>query len=48
MTKDVGLAMPDIYKNRNDPVQSYKNYLFYEKSKILKWKYTKTPEWYEK
>ena len=48
MTKDVGLAMPDIYKNRDDPVQSYRNYLFYEKSKILKWKYTKTPEWYEK
>ena len=48
MTMDVGLAMPEMYKNRDDPVQSYRNYLFYEKSKILKWKYTKIPEWYEK
>lgn len=48
MTMDIGLAMPEIYKDRDDPVQSYRNYLFYEKSKILKWKYTKIPEWYEK
>ena len=48
MTMDVGLAMPEIYKDRDDPVQSYRNYLFHEKSKILKWKYTKMPEWYEK
>ena len=48
MTMDIGLAMPEIYKNRDNPVQSYRNYLFYEKSKILKWKYTKIPEWYEK
>ena len=57
MTKDVGLAMPDIYKNRDDPVQSYKNYLFYEKSKILIWnkciiidgvKYGHKPQWYIK
>ena len=48
MTMDVGLAMPEIYKDRDDPVQSYRNYLFHEKSKILKWKYTKRPEWYEK
>ena len=48
MTMDIGLAMPEIYKDREDPVQSYRNYLFHEKSKILKWKYTKIPEWYEK
>ena len=55
MTMDVGLAMPEIYKDRNDPVQSYRNYLFYEKSKILKWnkcvivngaKYERKPQWY--
>ena len=55
MTMDVGLAMPEIYKDRDDPVQSYRNYLFYEKSKILKWnkcvivngvKYERKPQWY--
>ena len=55
MTMDIGLAMPEIYKDRNNPVQSYRNYLFYEKSKILKWnkhvfingvKYERKPRWY--
>lgn len=55
MTMDIGLAMPEIYKNRDNPVQSYRNYLFYEKSKILRWnkcvivngvKYERKPQWY--
>lgn len=46
MTKDVGLAMPEKYKNRNDPIQSYKEYLVHEKSKILKWNRGIMPEWY--
>ena len=28
ITKDVGLAMPDIYKNRSNPTHSYKLYLY--------------------
>ena len=31
MTADVGLAMPDIYKNREDPVMSYRAYLVHGK-----------------
>ena len=48
LTTDVGLAMPDEYKNRSDPTASYKMYLFYEKSGILKWKHSDEPEWYAK
>lgn len=48
MTKDVGLAMPDIYKNRSNPTLSYKLYLVYGKSDVLKWNRGKVPEWYEK
>jgi hypothetical protein len=46
MTKDVGLAMPEKYKNREDPVQSYREYLVHEKSRILKWNRGMMPEWY--
>ena len=48
LTTDVGLGMPNIYKNRADPTQSYKNYLFYEKFDVMKWKYGQTPAWYTK
>ena len=46
LTADVGLAMPEIYKNRGDPTQSYKNYLIYGKQEVLKWKRGTMPEWY--
>lgn len=46
MTEDVGLAMPDGYKDRGDPVQSYKEYLVHEKSGILKWDRGRMPGWY--
>ena len=46
MTTDVGLAMPEKYKNRENPTLSYKLYLFYEKSEILKWDRGEMPDWY--
>ena len=46
MTTDVGLAMPEIYKNRDDPVASYRRYLMYEKRGVLKWSRSKVPCWY--
>ena len=46
MTTDVGLAMPEKYKDRSDPTQSYKLYLVHEKSKVLKWNRGKMPQWY--
>ena len=46
MTADVGLAMPEKYKDRSNPTLSYKFYLFYEKSGILKWNRGKMPQWY--
>jgi hypothetical protein len=47
MTKDVGLAMPDVYKDRSDPTRSYKMYLVHGKSSVLKWNKGKIPEWYK-
>lgn len=47
ITTDVGLAMPDIYKNRSNPTHSYKLYLVYGKGNILKWNKGKKPEWYK-
>lgn len=31
-------VMPDIYKLCDDPVLSYRNYILYEKTKLLSWK----------
>lgn len=46
ITDDIALAMPGIYKNRYNPTQSYKLYLFHEKSGVLKWSRGHMPEWY--
>ena len=46
LTTDVGLAMPDVYKDRSNPTESYKWYLVCEKSNILKWNRGKAPQWY--
>jgi hypothetical protein len=46
MTTDIGLAMPDKYKYRNNPTLSYKLYLVHEKSKVLKWDRGRMPQWY--
>jgi hypothetical protein len=47
MTQDVGLAMPNKYKDRDDPVRSYRTYLVHEKFRILEWSRGRDmPEWY--
>ena len=47
MTTDVGLAMPDVYKDRDDPTGSYKLYLVHEKYGVLKWnRGSAVPGWY--
>lgn len=38
-------AMPDKYKNRN-PIEAYRNYYIYEKSRFAKWKFCDPPQWY--
>jgi len=40
------LAMPDQYKNPQDPVQSYRNYLLYEKGYAV-WKHNNEPHWWD-
>ena len=39
-------AMPDKYKDYNDPVNGYRNYYVGEKSKFAKWTCNPEPEWY--
>ena len=45
LTRDVGLAMPDEYKDRNNPTSSYKRYILSVKSNIVSWKRSVIPEW---
>ena len=40
------LAMPDQYKNSEDPVQSYRNYLLHEKGYAV-WKHNNEPGWWD-
>ncbi len=35
LTEDIGLAMPEEYKDRSDPVASYRNYIIHAKSEIV-------------
>lgn len=46
ITEDVGLGMPEKYKDRSDPTGSYKNYIMHEKSNVVSWKRSKVPDWY--
>lgn len=46
MTVDVGLAMPEKYKDRSDPTGSYKRYIIHEKFDVVSWKRGKVPDWY--
>ncbi len=46
LTSDVGLAMPEQFKDRSDPVKSYKDYIICMKSSFLRWKFTSPPAWY--
>ncbi len=45
MTTDVGLGMPDKYKDGDDPVASYRRYILGEKMSIAKWERGARPAW---
>ncbi len=45
LTPDVGLAMPEKYKDRNDPTSSYKQYMLSEKFAVMSWKHGIKPNW---
>lgn len=40
------LAMPDMYKDPKNPVDSYQTYVFFEKSHFLNWKKRDPPPFY--
>ena len=40
------LCMPEIYKNLNDPVESYRNYYRGEKRAMASWKKRERPDWF--
>jgi len=41
------LAMPEIYKKYNDPIQCYRAYYMDEKIKFAVWWYSEIPWWYK-
>jgi len=41
------LAMPEQYRCKSSVI-SYRLYYIFEKAKIAKWNFTKTPDWFEK
>src|SRR6056297_430755 len=51
--RDIGLtefpqAMPDEFKVRENPVQGYRNFYIYDKSRFAKWTKRPVPDWYKK
>ena len=46
LTTDVGLAMPDEYKDRNDIIGSYRRYVMLAKSSVTSWKHGQVPDWF--
>ena len=46
ITRDVGLAMPDEYKDRNDVTGSYRKYVMLAKSSVTSWKHGPVPDWF--
>jgi hypothetical protein len=43
---EFGLAMPDVLKNYDDPVQSYRDYYHLDKATFASWKYREKPPWW--
>ena len=42
-----GLAMPDILKNYDDPIQSYRDYYHLDKATFASWSHRPTPPWWD-
>ena len=43
---EFGLAMPDILKNYDDPIQSYRDYYHLDKATFASWKGREKPPWW--
>ena len=43
---EFGLAMPDVLKNYDDPIQSYRDYYHLDKATFASWKYREKPPWW--
>lgn len=48
LTTNIGLAMPEEFKNRRDPVKSYRDYIVCTKSAFARWKLNNAPTWYRR
>jgi len=42
-----GLAMPDILKDYENPIQSYRDYYHLDKGTFAEWKFRNPPEWWD-
>ena len=45
-TRDVGLGMPEEFKDRSDPVRSYQDYMICMKADFLRWNFSSPPQWW--
>lgn len=46
LTRDVGLGMPEEFKDRTDPIKSYQNYMICTKADFLRWNFCDPPKWW--
>ena len=42
-----GLAMPEVLKNYDDPIQSYRDYYHLDKATFARWSHRPTPSWWD-
>jgi hypothetical protein len=42
-----GLAMPEILKNYDDPIQSYRDYYHLDKATFASWSHRERPDWWD-
>ena len=43
---EFGLAMPDVLKDYDNPIQSYRDYYHLDKATFASWKYREKPSWW--
>ncbi len=46
LTRDIGLGMPEEFKDRSDPVRSYQDYMICIKAEFLRWNFCSPPKWW--
>jgi len=42
-----GLAMPDVLKDYDNPIQSYRDYYHLDKATFAVWSHRDRPEWWD-